>query len=272
MVERPNERAARHVVARVLGHRVSRHEDGKFDSQVDALIHGPDEIAALEVVADHEEAFNAQWAALERLNHRLEVPSLQRLWSAQLARTAKVRDVVKRLPDLVLALERSQHSDAERAEALDAIRRLRVQTIRPVEGAQPGRINLHVEGWGGWSTLTMAQYVEKVLAAAPDVPRKLKLHPALAKHAFIWTTISTDHGIQSMLERREQPLPTDPPSLPEGVTHVWIAGSFTSQGAVAWFPDRGWWRAEWSWPESKPLELTENESGDALPDQPSSPG
>lgn len=60
MPERPDERAARQIVARVLGLRVSRFEDGTSDSQVDALIHGSDGPAALEVVGDHEEAFNAQ--------------------------------------------------------------------------------------------------------------------------------------------------------------------------------------------------------------------
>lgn len=267
MPERVNERVARQVVARALGLRVSRYEDGGSDSQVDALIHGPDGVAALEVVADHEEAFNAQWDALGKTKHRVEVPALERVWSAQLARTARVKDVVSKLPALVLALEEQRHvSGCTASEALaESLARLRVRMLYPVEGDQAGWINLHAQGWSGGSSLTMAQYVEKVLAEAADVPYKLGLHPAPAKHAFIWTTIGTDYEVQSVLERRMQPLPTDAPSLPTGVTHVWVVGSFTSQGAVAWFPDRGWWRPEWMWPVGEPMALRENAAGDALP-------
>ena len=101
----------------------------------------------------------------------------------------------------------------------------------------------------------MAEYVERILAAAPDVPRKLAANPARDKHVFIWTTIGTEYGIQSQLEDREQPFPTTTPCLPAGVTHVWVAGSFTSQGVLAWFPDLGWWRPEWHWPADGSLVL-----------------
>lgn len=196
------------------------------------------------------------------------MPSLNQTWTAQLARSASVKDVVKSLPDLVVELEHSQESAVAHAETQEAIRRLGVQMIHPLEGAQPGRINLRAQGWVGWSNLTVAQYVEKVLAVAADVPHKLNRHPAALKHAFIWTTIGTDPGIQSMLENRDETLPLDAPSLPEGVTHVWVAGSFVGQGVVAWFPERGWWRPDWSWPEGQPLELIEDDNGDALPDKP----
>lgn len=59
MAEKPNERAARHVVVTSLGVRVSHFEDGIADSQVNALIHGNDGSEAMEIVAGHEAAFNA---------------------------------------------------------------------------------------------------------------------------------------------------------------------------------------------------------------------
>ncbi len=108
MPEKPNERIARHLVARALGVPVSRYEDGTRDSQVDAMIHGASGMEALEIIADHEPSFNAQWTALERLNHRLEAPGLRRDWSVQLARTAKVKDIARYLPGLMLALQDEQ--------------------------------------------------------------------------------------------------------------------------------------------------------------------
>jgi hypothetical protein len=75
--ERANERLARHIVSTVLGVPVDRFEDGMANRQVDALIHYPDRLAALEIVADHDAAFNAQWDALNRLGHKLQVPGLR---------------------------------------------------------------------------------------------------------------------------------------------------------------------------------------------------
>jgi hypothetical protein len=259
VAEKPNERLARHIVSTTLGLPVTRYEDGTADSQVDALIHGSEGAAVLEIVADHEASFNAQWDALERVGHRVEVPGLRRAWSAQLARRSKVNGVVKALPLLMRRLE-GQLNDARRPRDLpEALTRLGIKMLYPLDDdKRSGYVNLHPEGWGGFaSSETMGHYVERILANADDVPSKLAKHAASEKHAFIWTTIGTDYGIQFQLERRDQPLPKDPPRLPQGVTHVWVVGSFTSQGAVAWFPDRGWWRPDWAWPEDHSLALGE---------------
>jgi hypothetical protein len=100
--ERANERLARHIVSTVLGVPVERFEDGMANGQVDALIRYPDRLAALEVAADHDAAFNAQWVALNRLGHKLEVPGLRKAWTVQLGRRAKVRDLERELPALLL--------------------------------------------------------------------------------------------------------------------------------------------------------------------------
>lgn len=268
MPEKLNERVARHLVARALGVSVSRHEDGTKDSQVDAMIHGADGLEALEIIADHEAGFNAQWAALERLNHRLEVPGLRRDWSVQLVRSARVKDIAKYLPALMLALQDEQvPSGPERPRAVsNDMARLGVQVLYPLSGAGSGRVHLRAQGWGSpAASKTMARFVEQVLDAAPDVPHKLSQDSAPRKHAFIWTTIGTDYGIQSGLERREQPLPLESPVLPSGVTHVWVAGSFGTQGALVWFPERGWWRPEYPWSEGEPSSLVENVEGVASP-------
>ncbi len=57
---------------------------------------------ALEIVADHEAEFNKQWDALAKINFRVEVAGLRRVWSAQLARTARVKRVEQPLLDLLL--------------------------------------------------------------------------------------------------------------------------------------------------------------------------
>lgn len=269
MPEKPNERFARHLVARSLGVSVSRYEDGTRDGQVDAMIHGADGMEALEIIADHEAAFNAQWSALERLNHRLEVQGLRRDWSVQLARSAKVKDIARYLPELMLAMQDEQvlSEPARRRMVPNDMARLGVRMVSPLSGTGSGCVHLRAQGWGSpAASKTMAGYVEQILDAAPDVAHKLSQDPALKKHAFIWTTIGSDYGIQSQLERREQPLPRESPKLPPDVTHVWVAGSFTTQGALAWFPERGWWRPEYPWSEGEPTNLIENVEGTAPPD------
>jgi hypothetical protein len=255
--ERPNERLARHVVSTVLGVPVTRFEDGNAPAQVDALIHEADGCAALEIVADHEDAFNAQWDALEKTNHRVDVRGLRAVWSAQLARGASVKRVLQELPALMIQWQDNTSPRSRRMDLPDDFTRLGIRMLYQSErDGQPGYVRLHAEPWGGFaSSEGMEAYVARILEEQPDVPAKLAAHPSDRKHAFIWTTTGTEYGIQSQLERRDQPLPQEPAQLPDGVTHVWIAGSFTTQGALAWFPDRGWWRTPWEWPANRALIL-----------------
>lgn len=216
-------------------------------------------MGALEIVADHESEFNAQWAALEKLGHRLDAPGVVGVWNARLARRARVGDVAKQLPKLTVAwqewmLARDSESWRRRGEVLpEEITRLGVRSMSCVQGAAgDGVIHLYAEGWSGWTgdDDEVASFVERVLREQSDVPRKLAAQSADQRHAFIWTTIGSDYGVQRALEDRGQEPPGLAPVLPQGVTHVWIAGSFNSQGALAWFPDRGWWRVPLAWPLS----------------------
>lgn len=245
MSEHPNERMARQIVAHVLGVKVDRFEDGTADGQVDAIIHGPSGPEALEIVADHDPAFNSQWDALTKLDHHLLVPELEHDWAVQLSRTARVKRVTQKLPALMVINEPDLTHPARRLSAVpEAMAKLGVRMVYTVDRVTPtGRIDLHSEGWSSpGSGETVVEYVLNVLDEAPDVAEKLQRHECIARHAFIWTTIGTDFGVQSQLELGKSSLPREDPSLPSGITHLWLAGSFNSQGVLAWFPDRGWWR------------------------------
>jgi hypothetical protein len=105
ITERDDERLARQIVSTVLGVPVTRFEDGTVNSQVDALIHYPDRKAAMEVVADHDKAFNAQQDALHDSNDRIDVSGLQDSWTALVSRKAKIKTVKEALPALLLGLQ-----------------------------------------------------------------------------------------------------------------------------------------------------------------------
>jgi hypothetical protein len=249
--ENPEEELARHVVTTVLDVPVKRFEDGTAPRQVDALIHYPSGDAALEVVADHDPDYNAQQDALHRMSDRIEVSGLRKSWMALLNRKASINRVKAALPQLLLDLQDNppptgQPSDINPSE-LD---RLGVTKVWPIEtSAVSGRVYLVPQAWGGFAGTehTVGEWVTKVLRHNGDVPRKLADHPNVKeRHAFIWATPTSDMEVQIQLEPGDDhPFPVTAPTLPKGVTHIWVAGGFFSQGALAWFPERGWWRTPW---------------------------
>ena len=254
--ERPDERLARDIVSSVLGVPVTRFEDGTADSQVDALVHYSDRIAALEVVADHEPAFNAQWEALERIGHRVDVPGLRQAWIVRIQRRASIRQLVRELPELLAWQDSSPPSGLPRRRH-PVLERLKVLSAHPMDGSTGACAYLFPQGWGGFGgdEGTVGAWVTSMLAAHHDVPAKLAAHSGAAeRHAFLWATVATDFGVQAQLEPGfDHSFPVAAPSLPPGVSHVWVADWARRQGALAWCPDRGWWRTAWMPPTAGPI-------------------
>jgi hypothetical protein len=96
--------------------------------------------------------------------------------------------------------------------------------------------------WGGFAGTehTVAEWVTTVFDEQPDVAAKLAAHRDVAeRHAFSWATLASDKGCRCSLSRAMiTHSPMTPPTLPAGVTHVWLAGSYWSQGVLAWFAGR----------------------------------
>jgi hypothetical protein len=264
--EGDDERLARHVVATVLGVPVKRFDYGTAPRQVDALVHYPDRVAALEVVADHDPKFHRQRDALKRTQHQIEVSGLRKSWTVLLTRKANIKDVRGALPELLLDLQdnpppRRQPWDVEPSK-LD---RLGISKVWLMESSTvSGRVYLVPQPWGGFAgnEHTVGEWVTEVLREQDDVPRKLSDHPGVAeRHAFLWATVTSDMAVQMQVQPDDDhPFPVTAPTLPEGVTHVWVAGRSRSQGALAWFPDRGWWRTPWTWPSEGSVTLSDEDN------------
>jgi hypothetical protein len=249
-----DEELGRDIVSTALGVPVERFEDGTAPGQVDALIHYPERVAALEIVADLEPTFMAQQVALySKHKEAVEVSELRKSWMVLLRDEANIKNVKRRLPALLLDLQdnpppKRKPWDVE-PSGLD---RLGIRRAWPIDrSTRSGRVYLVQQGRGGFvgDERTVGGWVERVLREKPDVPAKLAAHPDVAeRHAFIWATITSDMGVQMQLEPGEdQPFPVTPPQLPAGLTHVWVADRARFKGVLAWFPDRGWWRTPWSW-------------------------
>ena len=197
--EREEELLARKIVSNVLGVPVDRFDYGTAKSQVDALVRYPDRVAALEVVADHDPAYNKQSDALSRAKHKVEVPGLRESWIVTLSRKANINNVKRALPALLLDLQdnpppRRRPWDVDPSE-LD---RLGIKSASPTPSSSvSSRVYLVTEGWGGFAGNegTVGEWVTGVLAKHADVPAKLEAHPGVAeRHAFIWVTPPERHG------------------------------------------------------------------------------
>lgn len=145
--ERRNERLARHIVSTALAVPVERYEDGSAPAQVDGVIRYAGRNGWLEIIGDHDSAFNSQWSALERINHQLAVPGLQRRWSVWLLRRASVKKVAQKLPDLLL---RSQDAQGDKGMDIeDELAAIGVVGANRIDDDRSGVVHLHAEGWSG---------------------------------------------------------------------------------------------------------------------------
>jgi hypothetical protein len=60
-------------------------------------------------------------------------------------------------------------------------------------------------------------------------------------------------AVQAQLEPGDDnPVPVTSPTLPAGVTHVWVAGHWC-HGVLTWLPGRGWLRTPLMWSSEGPI-------------------
>lgn len=253
--ESRDEVLARHIVSTSLRVPVLHHDDQSSPRMVDALIDYGDRQEALEVVGDDDPAFHSQWDALVRCNHRIDVPAATASWHVSLKTEARVDRLSRILGALLPEMERASSDNLRTApEHLDALvaqaENAGITNVWCNPVGDPGVVHLQPAGWAGFATgADLADWVESMLGRHPDVPRKLAAHPTAAGHAFLWVTMTSDIPVQFEIENGDHPLRQHrDPVLPDGVSHVWVAGRMSTLGTVAWFPDRGWWRTPWIWP------------------------
>jgi hypothetical protein len=270
--EGPEERWARQIVARELCATVDRFEDGSVNGMVDAVIRSPDGDVPLEVVRDVNVPEQRQSVALHQHGHHIDVPGLDPGWYVSLTTKAKVRDVHRDLPGLLIRLDellddrpdwaRSTSAQLDGDQIPRPLRRLGVYFMAPLDEAPgPGQIILAGEGWANSGEVDrLNSWVVEVLEREADVPAKLRASRRGHGDAFIWSTIASDLDITGLLTDPDvavvpRSLPAAGPELPPGVDRVWVASTIAGRRAVA--SDAGRWR--WiDWVATTELENEEN--------------
>jgi hypothetical protein len=120
-------------------------------------------------------------------------------------------------------------------------------------GDRRGHVRWQPEGVGGARDLDL-DCVHKWLGGLLEGPlarRKLdKLTDVsgdMERHLFVGVTWSAPWAVLRLLEMDVDALPSHAPTLPSGVSHLWIWGCEPSGRALAWWPARGWFDVARRW-------------------------
>lgn len=80
-----------------------------------------------------------------------------------------------------------------------------------------------------------------------DVRSKLAPDDGAERHLFVGADSATPAGVHFALWKEHRDLPSEPPSLPVQVTHLWVWQATRIGRCLAWVHDRGWLDPSDSW-------------------------
>lgn len=250
--ESTDERLARELVAAQLGCAVSAHDDGSVDAMPDGrLTYQDGRTGWLEVVTDRDPRHEAQRDAVRR-SAPLRVDGLEWSWAVYLHPDAQLKNIGQWLWPVLRHVEATA---AVGSEAVNAMVRRRTQLVlRASSSPRPGGGTVTLFPRPGFAStqghVELLEWLEDFLRLHEDIATKIvRAGPADERHAFIWATESSRAawGTVSGMREKNVPLPEGRPLLPDGVTHLWVAGVANHDSCVAWFPDIGWHEVAAHW-------------------------
>jgi hypothetical protein len=253
---RPEEEWARQMVQAALGVPVVHHDDGSEPGMFDLLVHlSENRRAAVEVTAAADPDCTALWKLMNGDDDRWVEDDLQGGWMVGLIPKARAKRVRAELPDLLRLLEREnvpglRHPRPHRSEIEALAADLGVATLfQSATTDFPGSIYVTIEedldhrgGWVDDSPISFVEWVSTFLASAElaDVRRKLAASGHAERHAFLLVPgfTTAPFGVANLLMGHGTPI--EPPSLPDEITHVWLASTWTVGTGWRWDTESGW--------------------------------
>lgn len=260
---RVEEEWARRMVERALGACVVQHDDGTRPAMHDLDIeYAGRPGGAIEVVAAVDARCTELWRLVNDGPRRI-VQGLDGGWFLSLDPSTNVRRLNHALRPLLSDLESRrviELDDWTRDPAVEEARRFGI--VHATQGGTEFRgsvyftIQLPTERAGGAVASTddaLSGWLGEWLRGDPrqDVRRKLRASGAAERHVFIVVPpfADGDFGVRDILLRDDAPLPATAPDLPQEVTHVWVASTWTSGDGFRWDPNSGWLRFDKVWGE-----------------------
>lgn len=249
------------MIEATLGVPVTQYDDGSAPGMHDLEIALPGGLpGAVEVTADADSACIELWNLVNGDDERWQVPSLQGGWLVELEPTARAKALLRELPRLLAELEgrgvtrlttttyrRTDGDDVEEVARRLGITRAGQSATTSFPGSIYLTIDLPLERTAGMVPVTgdpVVPWLEEFLAGSEcaDVRAKLLRSGARERHAFVFVPgfTTAPFAVVDLLMRTGAPIPTVAPALPDEVTHVWAASTWSSGHGVRWSPHEGW--------------------------------
>ncbi len=237
-----------------LGHRGTA-QDTSAGHGPDFCIRYADGRVGWGEVAWHEDPeLREMWSNVFRREQHQEIelsPGLG-LWVVSLVRGANINQLYRNLSVLVDELARQGINRLEivrqwpRGEPADTARRFGIEYINKVKDA-PDRAVFFMPGSGGTVPTdpdVVSDWVTEMLVDPDyaDTTQKLLALEADERHVFIMSGSRTPFGADERLRRLSDAIPMRPPSIPEGISHVWVVSQFGGGPAGLWIRGKGWLR------------------------------
>jgi hypothetical protein len=247
---RPEERwAAACIEAALPGVTAQKHDDGSRPGMHDLdLIQDGSIFAACEVTAAADSRAIELWNLVNGRDETWTEPDLVGGWRLTVSVECNVKRLQQKAPGLLQRLELNELDSSARSE----IQALGVKRFHQYNTNNPGSIYVTLEQevqfrWAfvgdtgdslvdwfdAWiRTSEQAHNVEKVRKAGYPEGHLLVLIPAFPSAPF---------SASNLLMRPDPPLPTRAPTLPDGLTHLWLMSTWDSGMLLHWSAT-GWAR------------------------------
>lgn len=194
----------------------------------------------------------AMWGATFRQerHHVIALPDGRGRWAVHLVLGANIKKLYNELPRFIeCLLEGGQdqleiEGDWPTGELPDHARRLGIEYISLVEQQDPAWALYMFGGAGGvvpQDPDVISAWISDVLADPNyrDTTAKLLARACDERHVFLMSGSLTPFGVDERLRRVTDALPVAPPSVPDGITHVWVTPRFGPDHVALWSP-AGW--------------------------------
>lgn len=257
---RPEEEWVRQLISAALDVRVDQHDDGSLPGMYDLDIsHRDQPRAAVEVTAAADQESIEIWNLMNGGGRWCE-EGLVGGWMVELHPQARAKRLRRELPDLLRSLELQSVTEVPRPtwHVLRRLERTLAEDLGVVSARQGGTdfpgsiyVTLHqpldqMAGFVSESGEPLVEWLGTFLRGERqgDVLDKLARSGATERHAFVllpgFTT--APFVVQDLLMRDDGPVPSSDPDLPDAVTHVWAASTWSTGDVFHWDPNGKWRR------------------------------
>ena len=223
------------------------------------IVYPDGSIGAVEVTTAADGERVGLWREVRKRALIRQEPDLIGGWLVRLLSSARARELDRQLTGLLRELEcdgrtaiRGVKGSTDPLEALAAS----LGVIEAVQSATDRKGSIYVmppegtlEQMGGYAPPTgdpLAMWLGDWTndPSRSDNVHKLQCADATERHLFILVPgfTAAPFAVIDLLFSPGAPVPTIPPPLPAGVTHVWVMSTWDSGDGFRWSPDTGWTR------------------------------